>query len=266
MTPFTIPAAIKDQIGTTFPALSPSEYEAMRAEWANSTTGNLLGVDCPICRNRGFVFRYDAKGGQICVECDCMTKRRALDRIKRSGLGDALKKCTFEAFQTAESWQCSMKDKAQDFVQNYSGNWFAVLGSSGAGKTHICTAICGELINAGLEVVYMRWRDDGAKLKALVNDGVEYEREIKPFKTAKVLYIDDLFKTQTGREVSQGDVNLAFELLNFRYSNHDLITIISSERTMKQLLSIDEATGSRIFERAKEYCVCLEGNKNFRLH
>ena len=33
--------------------------------------------------------------------------------------------------------------------------WFVTTGRSGAGKTHLCTAICGELLHRGLPVRYM---------------------------------------------------------------------------------------------------------------
>ena len=188
-----------------------------------------------------------------------------MKRIERSGLKDLLSTRTFEAFQTVEPWQVEMKRKGQAFLTDNSGKWFAAMGAVGSGKTHLCTAICGELLNAGLEVRYIRWRNEGARLKSLVNARDEYERMIEPLKTVKVLYVDDLFKTQSGKELTQGDINLAFELLDHRYSDPRLITIISAEKTIEEILSIDEAVGSRIFERCKGYYLCLTGNKNQRI-
>lgn len=261
---FRIPPEIAEKLGD-FPELSPSEYEALRAEWGNAVVGSLDGPDCPVCHNRGYVVKVDEKGNQACAECSCMARRRSLKRIERSGLRDLLCAYTFDTFQTVEPWQAEMKRKAQAFLSDNEGKWFAAMGSVGSGKSHICTAICGELLNAGMEVRYMLWRDEGGRLKAAVNDSEEYERLIGPLKTVKVLYIDDLFKTQKGKEISQGDINLAFELLNYRYVNRRLVTIISSEKTIEDILSIDEAVGSRIFERCKDYYLPLTGRKNWRL-
>lgn len=236
----------------------------LRANWANSEPGFLTGPDCPICKNRGMITEV-RDGYLVSVECRCMKKRRSLRQIERSGMKGLLDRYTFANFETAEPWQAGMKRKAADFLEDESGRWFAALGSVGAGKTHICTAICGELLNRGCGVRYMLWRDESVKIKAVANDADEYERLISPFKFAPVLYIDDLFKTKQGDLVKPADVNLAFELLNFRYCNKKLVTVISSEKTMDELLSVDEAIGSRIYERCGDFCVELTGNKNRRL-
>lgn len=244
--------------------LSSEEYLKLRANWANSEPGHLTGLDCPICKNRGTI--AEARDGYlVSVECSCMKKRRSFLQIERSGMKDLLGRHTLENFETVESWQAGMKRKAIDFLRDESGRWFAALGSVGAGKTHICTAICGELLNRGRGVRYMLWRDESVKIKAVANDADEYERLISPFKLAPVLYIDDLLKTKQGDSVRPADVNLAFELLNFRYCNNKLVTVISSEKTMDELLGIDEAVGSRIYERCGDFCIELTGNKNRRL-
>ena len=261
---FAIPPEIAEKLGT-FPELSPSEYEALRCQWGNAAAGSLDGPDCPVCRNRGYMVRVDETGNQTCVECSCMGRRRALKHIERSGLKGLLDSYTFERFQTQEPWQAEMKRKAQAFLSDSTGKWFFAAGAVGSGKSHICTAICGELLNAGLEVRYMRWRDDGGRLKAAVNSNEEYARLIEPLKTVRVLYIDDLFKTQAGSGVTQGDVNLAFELLDHRYADRRLITVLSSEKTIGDILNIDEAVGSRIFERCRNYYIQLDGQKNWRL-
>lgn len=259
-----IPPEIAEKLGS-LPQLSCEEYEALRAQWGNVVAGTLGEADCPLCRNRGYTVRVDERGNLACVECVCMAQRRSRARMERSGLGGALKAYTFDAFQTEEPWQAEMKRRAQAFLGDCTGKWFAAMGSIGAGKSHICTAICGELLNAGKEVRYMRWRDDGGRLKAAVNDSGEYARLIGPLKTVDVLYIDDFFKTQKGRDVTTGDVNLAFELLDDRYQRRDLVTVLSSEKTIEEILDIDEAVGSRIYERCRDYYLRLTGRENWRL-
>jgi DNA replication protein DnaC len=192
--------------------------------------------------------------------CTCRDARRAARRIEQSGLGDLLGRYTFEAFQTIDPWQKSAKELAENYARDKSG-WMVACGSVGAGKTHLCTAVCGKLLADGVAVRYMLWRDDAPRLKAAVTDGEEYERLIKPLKAAPALYIDDLFKGA----VSQADVNLAFELLNSRYNDAKKLTIISTEKSLEELLDIDEAIGSRIYERSRNCRIILRGNKNWRL-
>lgn len=236
----------------------------MRAQWLNDAIGGLDGVGCPVCRNKGYT--AESRDGRIvCVECECMARRRSVARIEKSGLGDMLERYTFDSYQTPEPWQKTAKQKATDYLSDNSGKWFVAAGAVGSGKSHLCTAICGELLNAGLEVRYMLWRDDGGRIKAAVNDSAEYHRLLDPLKTVQVLYIDDFFKAKDGKPQS-GDVNLAFELLNYRYNRTDLVTIISTELTVEQILDVDQAVGSRIYQRCKEYYLKITGSgKNWRL-
>lgn len=192
-----------------------------------------------------------------------MGRRRSIWRIRASGLADSIERCTFDTYKASEPWQINAKQTAMNYIDDYYARWFCALGDVGSGKTHLCTAICGELMKRGDEVRYMRWRDDAPRIKAAVNDSEEYERLVEPLKRVKVLYIDDFLKAQT---VSQGDINLAFEILDHRYINRKLVTIISAEKTVGQITKIDEAIGSRIFERSRDYCLNIRGEgRNWRL-
>lgn len=250
-------------MGTSSIQLDFEEYNVMRAKWANEARGNLDGEDCPICKNRGYT--VEARNGTtVCVECACMAKRRSIKRIEKSGLGDMVKRYTFDNYQTPEVWQENAKKKAIQYMKNPCEQWFVACGCVGSGKTHLCTAICSELMNSGLEVRYMRWKDDGGRMKAAVNDSDEYRNLVEPMKRVSVLYIDDFWKAGKS-SVTKGDIDLAFEILNARYNTKNLITIISSEHSIKQMVNIDEAVGSRIYERSKETCLEMTGNKNWRL-
>ena len=64
-------------------------------------------------------------------------------------------------------------------------------------------------------------------------------------------------------------MNLAFEIINYRCNQPELITIISSERTLAELVEIDEAVAGRIAQRSKNngYCINLnrDARKNWRM-
>lgn len=237
------------------------------AELTNANQrGNLEGFDCPDCLNRGWFLRVSEDGSRYTEECKCMTIRRNLFRIRASGLADMMGRYTFEAWQTAEPWQRAILEKAKAYAENPEG-WFAVCGRPGTGKTHLCTAICGKLLNSGMEVRYLLWRDTIPRLKAAVKDPEDYRQIMDQLKTVKCLYIDDLFKTGKGQIPTAADVNAAFELLNYRYNNLGLATILSSELSVDEISEIDEAVGSRIFERTNERqnYFDLRGRQNWRL-
>jgi len=201
------------------------------------------------------------------LECKCMETRNTLKRIEKSGLSQLLDKCTFDSFNTDYEWQRNARAKAEMFLQNYQEHWFYAGGQVGSGKTHLCTAIVGTLLKQGKSARYMLWRDEIVPLKAMVTDGDEYTKVIDELKTVDVLYIDDFFKTERGKSPTTADINVAFELLNYRYINSKLVTIISSERMINDVLAIDEAVGSRIYQRSKNYCIGIDYDKakNYRL-
>lgn len=263
-----VPPTVRKKYQSTAKCTDPTQREC---DIMNATPGTLTGYDCPDCLNRGIIFKVN---GDYIVshECHCMKIRRSLDNIERSGIKELIGKCTFDSFHAAEEWQKDLKAGAQQFLTDHIGKWFYAGGQVGCGKTHICTAICGELLKQGKAVRYMLWRDEAVKLKSAVNDLEEYQRLITPWKTAPVLYVDDFFKTgdtEDGKKKkpTQGDINAAFEILNYRYINQDLVTIISSERSIDDLLECDEATGSRIYQRTKDYCFYFrpDRQKNWRL-
>lgn len=245
------------------------EKQEARAERFNRIPGELEGFDCPICLNRGYIY-YASEGALPGVaylktrDCECMERRRNKRRIERSGLKDLMSRYTFDTWQTPERWQEIDMELARQYAKERCG-WFLAAGHSGSGKTHLCTAICAELLNAGMNVRYILWRDMSVQAKAVVNDDEEYERITAPLKQVRVLYIDDLFKVGRGKEPTSGDVNLAFELLNARYNDSTKLTIISTERSMEELMDIDEAVGSRIYERSKGYRLDFSDKPNWRI-
>ena len=253
--------------GETSPKTAYIEQQRWRAEAFNRNPGNLEGYDCPECLNRGFSYKTDEEGHLISVRCKCMTVRNNQRRMEQSGLSDLLSRYTFEAWRTETDWQGEILRSAKRFSENPDG-WFSVCGRPGTGKTHICTAICGELMKKGYDVRYMLWRDAATTLKAdSMRDAAAYSREIEPLKTVRVLYIDDFFKTGGGRPPTVMDVNLAFEIINARYNTDGLITIVSTERSLDELMRIDEATASRIYERTKQNrnYFNLTGKPNWRM-
>ena len=240
----------------------PFDVEQSKVDGINALVGSLPGYDCPLCKNRGYTAAL-RDGHMVTVECSCMTKRHYLRLIRESGLESSLRENTFESYTTLNPWQEEAKAQAQKYVKDWRGHWFFIGGTVGSGKTHLCTAICGELLNAGIPLRYLQWRADAPMLKSAVKDGETYRELITPLKTVRALYIDDLFKGG----ITDADINLAFDLLNIRYSDPSLATIISSEKTIKELVGVDEGIGTRILERSRGYCTSVTGKeKNWRLY
>jgi DNA replication protein DnaC len=90
----------------------------------------------------------------------------------------------------------------------------------------------------------MQYREAITALKQNMLDEYYYQREISKYKNATVLLIDDLFKGK----ITETDINIMFEIINYRYLKGSPM-IVSSEYTSDKLLNIDEAIGSRIIEQ-----------------
>lgn len=254
--------------------LHTCDLEQRKVDVFNFRPGNLPGPDCKKCRNKGCVMRI-VDGYKVISDCECMPARRSIALMRKSGLGELLDRCTFDTYQTQFPWQESAKTMAIDYTTNPDGRWFVASGCSGSGKTHLCTAICGEFLRAGMGVRYMLWVDESRRLKSSVNDNAEYLQMIEPIKTVKVLYIDDLFKPRTEDDRYTGkrrrvtatgpDITLAYEILNDRLMHSDLLTIISTELSLDDIMGLDVALGSRIYQKSKGSYICMTGEKNWRL-
>ena len=266
--------------------LSPQEaqkelYER-RAREFNAIVGNLNdtgmgGVDCPVCRNKGVIMTNQETVNGFWEtrvrECKCMTTRRSIRRLVRSGLKDVTSTYTFRRYEATEEWQKRLKEAAIRYVQDIRAGetgWLYVGGQSGCGKTHLCSAVAVQLLKDGMDLRYMVWRDELRKLKAVVNSP-EYTEMLDAWKTVRVLYIDDFFKAarnQYGRmQPSEADARIAFELLNYRSNDKRLLTIISSELSLDEIADIDEATAGRVAQHAAGHCLTVapDRGKNYRL-
>lgn len=274
MTPIrTIMARLKST-GSGCKPLPFEEQERLKVKWFNESAGDRNqedGYDCKICRNKGVVMELVEEDGSfrhVSFECKCVATRNSIMRMKRSGLKNIITDYTFDKFSADEEWQATIKAAAMAYSKHPEG-WFFIGGQSGSGKTHICTAICREFLLSGKRVIYMLWRDDVVKIKGAVNDHEVYGDLIERYKKADVLYIDDLFKTGKATDGATqrptgADVNVAFEILNYRY-NAKMPTVISSECTIADLLDIDEAVGGRIAEAAKVFSLKPDRSRNYRL-
>jgi len=255
--------------GLSVQPYDPVALGKMKAETFNNTVGDLTGYDCPKCLNRGRNAVPNEDGSVSIVVCGCMKIRRCVWEMEKSGLKNIIREKTFETFTATEEWQKTIQTGARTYADKLEG-WLLFCGQSGSGKTHLCTAVCRHRLLSGDEVRYMPWRDKVAELKAMSLDSERRGEIISGYKTAQILYIDDLYKvgkaTDGTSNPTGADVSLAFEIINHRYINH-LPTIISTEKTPQELVEIDEATGSRIIEAAggNVYSIGRDQKRNYRL-
>ncbi|MCM1508276.1 MAG: ATP-binding protein [Ruminococcus flavefaciens] len=249
-----------------------AEYLQWQCGMMNKTKGEMNdGFDCPDCLNRGYisVIRDDFISQR---ECACMSKRKGFLRLKKSGFGELAKRCTFDSYRTPEEWQRRAKAKAMEYVREKPEKWLFFGGQSGCGKTHLCTAVCMELMNQGFDLKYVMWRDMVHLLEANRFENAKYSGIMQEIQSIDVLYLDDFLKT-TRRDnagklsPSENELNMAYEIINLRIISGNK-TIISSELQISDISALDEATGGRISEKSKGWQILIkyEKSRNFRFH
>lgn len=267
---------IPDRLKNTVNTFDRVAWERRKADDYNAEVGKLNekdGYNCTLCKNKGDIMEVEVVDGWPTPRvrgCRCMSARASIRKMQESGLGNVIREKTFDKFQIHAPWQQTIRDAAAAYAKNPSG-WFFMGGQPGSGKSHLGAAICREFLLQQRAVTYMVWPDDAPIIKGAAKDDPDRrETLVARLKQAEILYIDDLFKpdrdaSNQKQRPTGADIRLAFEILNYRYNNPDLLTIISSEFSTDELLEIDQATGSRIFEKSEPINIAEDMSRNYRL-
>ena len=205
----------------------------------------------------------------VAIPCECRGLRLAEDILNKSGIGKEFRNKRFDNFDFSRNmavmkgYKSAMEYENQFLdIENTRCNSIMFLGQVGSGKTHLSMAIANELMDRGIGVIYMGYRDAITNIKQNMLDSVYYNRVMNRYKNARVLYVDDLFKGK----ITDSDINIMFELINHRYFNN-LPMIVSSECSVGRLLDIDEALGSRLVEMTKGRVMEIRGKElNYRIY
>ena len=208
---------------------STSKKSADFVQFAISATGSRATIAVDTHRNRPcYIVRKSSYSSRISM-CSSRAKTKA----------------TIESVKPVDGKQYCFTVESGYLILRRNGRIF-ITGNSG--KTHLCTAVCADYMRRGYSCYYMRWADDSKRIKASITDPEEYSALVGKLKSVDVLYIDDFLKA-AGDTPTKGDINLAFEIINYRNAVEDKVTIISSELTLIDIKNnVDEAIAGRIFE------------------
>lgn len=222
---------------------------------------------CEKCKDTEVIFYYK-DGVEYGRDCECKEVKLSIRIMENSGLCEEDLKKTFNDFETfGERDLVEAKQKVAKYIKNFNDiksdrhNSFLLSGSSGRGKTTLGIIIANNLLKQLIGVRYVSYRDEVTKLKQVITDEINYNDRMNRLKTAKVLFIDDLFKGK----LTESDISIMYEVINYRYLNR-LPMIISTEMTPNQLIDLDEAVGGRILEMCKGNAVVFtSATMNYRL-
>ena len=223
---------------------------------------------CSKCCDTGWILIPQENRQPLAIACECRKIEKLKNEWKYSGINIEQSKLTFSSFEIWNEASERIKDTAAayctdfDEIRSKRRNSILLCGQVGSGKSHCSIAVALNFLKQRIKVVYMPYRDVITKIKQNMIDQEYYQKMISKYQTCEVLLIDDLFKGK----ITESDLNIIFEIINYRYLNF-LPIIVSSEFSIDRLLAFDEGVGSRIYEMAKDYVVEIEKDirNNFRL-
>ncbi|MFD2172415.1 ATP-binding protein [Tumebacillus lipolyticus] len=220
--------------------------------------------ECETCKDETgyFVDGIDSYGKSVFVwrECSCAQWRIARRLLKSSHMSEELQQLAFANFvkdgrpeAVVGAYECAF-DYYRTFDQRRSNrqNGIAMLGVPGVGKTHLLAAIANSLVKKkGIHVHYFPHVEGFEDIRS---DLDKAEEKMRIMKQADVLWWDDLFK---GRETpTPYQLDCIFNVLNHRYL-HNLPIMVSSERDIDTICSMDMGIGSRIYEMTRDHIAIL---------
>lgn len=227
-----------------------------------------MSYKCEKCRDTGWILKRQEHAQPLATLCECRTRNKIKEQWRACGINPEMVNYKFANFTVWNKASEKMKDTALAYFSDYEDikesrrNSIMLCGQVGSGKTHLSIAIAINMLRTNIRVMYMPYRDVITNIKQNMIDQEYYKKSISKYQTAEVLLIDDLFKGK----VNDSDINIMFEIINYRYLNF-LPIIVSSEFTIDKLLAFDQGVGSRIYEMCKDYSVQVENDikNNYRL-
>lgn len=249
----------------TTAAIEESSYNCLKCK----DTGSYL-----VRKKNGYYVRGVEIEQDYYVECECSKMLKTNRLIRSSAITEEFQKMSFKNFTSdgVHPIVAEMKSKANQYytafddIKNLRQNSIMLIGQPGCGKTHLLTAISNYLMHIKqVPVLYFPYKDG---MNDIAANNFERKNEImERMKSVDVLFIDDLFKPIGGKvDVKHWQTEIIFEVVNYRYLNN-MPLLISSELSLDDMLYIDEALTSRLFEMAEDFTVTVKKDMkiNYRL-
>lgn len=192
-------------------------------------------------------------------QCTCVERKRVERLFKSSHISEEFRKVGFKGFTVEGRPTCvkQARDTALDYytkfdeIRHSDANSIMLNGTPGSGKTHLLMAVSNGLIRQGISVHYFPWAEGFNELR---NNLDELQQRIEIMTSVDVLFVDDLYKGR--RAPTDFMLEQLVAIVYKRYLEHKPM-LVSTEKTMENMLEIDEGVARRILERSVGHRVMM---------
>lgn len=221
---------------------------------------------CHICCDRGIIIN-----GEEARVCSCIRQRHLEKQYAYANITPEIRSCTFEGFRL-DYYRGEHREKAARVLQgarqfvleylkktNIPGLLFT--GDVGSGKTYLAGAITNNLLQNGVQVLFLVVPDfldelrstyhRGTPGEALENDDISLLRGARQ---VEVLVLDDLGV----HNYTPWTCNKLYSLLNYRL-NYQLPVIITTNLDLSEIEKyLGKRTTSRIVQMCRVYRLTVD--------
>lgn len=256
-------------LGKPTPTSSVSKEEEVRNRLNLFNTGTGYSIkqvekvfDCKECEDREIVaIGLDPYGLTLYADCICKVKKNAARKLKSSGLTPQQLKYSLTDYRVNDG-----NRKMYQGVEKYLKSWpeliksssdakgFLLLGNAGVGKTMLASIIARDMLDKGIQVVFVSSADLLAELRdaQFRKDESGIEAKIETLAKAQALILDDVGKEKPTEWIQ----SMYYRLIDLRYRNN-LLTGFTTNYYPKpleeRLGDFGEATVSRILGMTVDY-------------
>jgi DNA replication protein DnaC len=207
--------------------------------------------ECPLCEGYGYII--SEAGTQI---CECQNERLKEERLRAAEIPDKFMSKSLDNFVARDKKRKRIVDAARHYIQGFNlreqMKGLLIIGTIGAGKSHVAVAILKDIIAKGYTGLYYNIPELLRRLRETYDPQSEtVESDILEQTTScELLVLDDL-----GAELTSGWVRDRLYLIVNRRYEQGKPTIIT---TNCDLAELGERVGGRLTSRLCEMCQKFE--------
>ncbi len=194
-------------------------------------------------------------------DCTCKIAKNAARKLKSSGLTE------LQLTYKLENYNINSENKSMaEGVRKYLKSWpelintnsqskgFLLIGNAGIGKTMLACIIAKDMLDKGINIVFVSSADLLAELRNAMyaKDDEGIEKKLDYLANAQVLVLDDIGKEKPTEWIQ----SMYYRLIDLRYRNNLLTGFTTNyypKALEERLGDFGEATVSRILGMSRDY-------------